>query len=213
MRRIRSIPFSFRPREKLQKSGPASLSLTELLCVILSSGKKATPVNIIATRVARLIEDGKVITIEKLRTIGIGPAKATQIVAAIELAHRLGKTQRKSFTKPDHIYAQCYDIVREDKETILCFYFNARGDLLKREKLAVGGLNKAHLLPREIFHLVKDLPVASIVLAHNHPSGVADPSAEDVLFTKRVKAAGDILGVKLLDHLVVTKEGWKQIAY
>ena len=99
----------------------------------------------------------------------------------------------------------------QDKESVLCFYLNARGELLKKELIAVGMLNRASLLPREIFSLIKELPVAAIILVHNHPSGNLSPSKEDILFTKRVKTAADILGIQLLDHLIVSKNGWKKI--
>lgn len=211
MKKIHTLPTSERPREKLFKQGVDSLNLTELICVILGNGTRLLPVSTMATRISRLIEKDDPITLDVLKSHGIGPSKAAQILAALELRNRMRDTSKEIITKPEHIYAQSYDIIRNDKETILCYYFNARGELLKREKLAVGSLNQANLLPREIFHLIKELPVASIILAHNHPSGSTEPTQQDILFTQRVKASCDILGVTLLDHLIVSKSGWERV--
>jgi len=211
MRRIRSLPNFLRPREKLINQGPSSLSLVELLCVILNTGTKTHPVHIIASRVAKLLNKSEDITIASLKALGVGQSKAAQLIAVIEIAKRNQNSKPVALTSPDHIYAHAYEILNEDKEIMLCFYLNARGELLKKERLAVGSLNKVNLLPCEIFHLVKQLPVASIILVHNHPSGSIEPSKQDILFTQRVKRAADILGITLLDHLIVTKDGWKQI--
>lgn len=211
MKRIGSIPNFLRPREKLINQGPSSLSLVELLCVIINTGTKNHPVHIIASRVAKLLNHPEDMTIANLKAQGVGLSKAALLLAVNELCKRNQNLKIMTLTSPSQIYAHAYEILNEDRETMLCFYLNARGELLKKDKLVIGSLNKVSLLPREIFHLVKQLPVASIILAHNHPSGSIEPSKEDILFTQRVKRAGDILGITLLDHLIVTKNGWRQI--
>lgn len=211
MKKIHLLPALQRPREKLQRQGVDSLSLVELICVILGTGTKVMPVHSMARRIARLLEKNSAVSHTDLLQLGISPTKSAQILASLELHRRVRNPKNETITKPEHIYAQSYDILSDDKETILCYYFNARGELLKREKLAVGSLNQANLLPREIFHVIKELPVASIILAHNHPSGSTEATSSDVLFTQRVKASADILGITLLDHLIVTKSGWKRV--
>lgn len=211
MKKIKSLPPSLQPREKILKRGAASLTTDELIAVILNTGMSGTPVSTIARKLSKLISSSRDVTKTTLMDYGLGPFKTAQILAVLELAKRSHPSAALTLKSPEHVYANCYDIAVQDKESIICFYLNARGELLKREIIAVGTLNRANLLPREIFSLVKELPVASIILAHNHPSGDLTPSDEDILFTKRVQAAGDILGVKLLDHLVVGKGGWRRI--
>lgn len=213
VKKIQSLPLSLRPREKILKRGPQSLRLEELIAVILNTGTKVQSVSAMATQIARLMEKFPNISKVNIASLELGDYKTAQILAVLELAKRLRNPQVLTFTSAAQVYANSYEIVDKEKEYVLCFYLNARGELLKKEIIAVGSLNRASLLPREIFSLVKELPVAAIILVHNHPSGNLSPSKEDILFTKRVKAAADILGIQLLDHLIVTKQGWKKILF
>lgn len=213
MKRIKSLPPSLQPREKILKRGPASLTTDELIAVVLNTGTNGTPVSTIARKLTKVITKSHELTKATLLELGLGPFKTAQVLAVLELVKRIHPPDTLTLKSPEHVYANCFDIAQQEKESIICFYLNARGELLKREIIAVGTLNRANLLPREIFSLVKELPVASIILAHNHPSGDLTPSDDDILFTKRVQAAGEILGVKLLDHLVVGKGGWRRIKY
>ena len=213
MKKIQSLPLSLRPREKMLKRGPSSLSTEELVAVILNTGTRTQTVAKLSNQVARLLEKSITITIDVLLKVGLGEYKSAQILAVLELGKRTSLSETVTFTSASQVYANSYEILSQDKESVLCFYLNARGELLKKEVIAVGTLNRASLLPREIFSLIKELPVAAIILVHNHPSGNLSPSKEDILFTKRVKAAADILGIQLLDHLIVSKGGWKKIEY
>jgi DNA repair protein RadC len=195
------------------KRGPSSLSTEELVAVILNTGTRTQTVAKLSNQVARLLEKPITITIEALLKLGLGQYKSAQILAVLELGKRTNTSETVKLTSASQVYANSYEILSQDKESVLCFYLNARGELLKKEIIAVGTLNRASLLPREIFSLVKELPVAAIILVHNHPSGNLSPSKEDVLFTKRVKAAADILGIQLLDHLIVSKSGWKKVPF
>jgi DNA repair protein RadC len=211
VRKITSLPISLRPREKLLKRGVSILSIEELVAVVLNTGTKTQTVSKLSGQVARLIRKRSTITKEALMSLGLGQYKVAQILAALELARRANPPESIKLTSASQVFANSYEIIGQDKETVLCFYLNARGELLKKEIIAVGTLNRASLLPREIFSLVKELPVAAIILVHNHPSGNLEPSKEDILFTKRVKASADILGIQLLDHLIVSKGGWRKI--
>ncbi|HTK03704.1 MAG TPA: DNA repair protein RadC [Alphaproteobacteria bacterium] len=206
--KLTSLPLSLRPREKLLKSGSEILTLEELIAVILVTGTKKEGVFKLAKKIAKLLPTGK----EKLLNLGLGKSKTSQILACVELGKRLLEQNKTvTITSGEQVFALSYDIVNQEKESLICFYLNARNELLKKEIMAVGSLNKVNLLPREIFSQIKELPVASIILAHNHPSGSLDASKEDIIFTERVKQAGEILGVKLLDHLIVTSSGWSKI--
>ncbi len=211
MKKIQSLPLSLRPREKMLKRGPSSLSSEELVAVILNTGTRTQTVAKLSNQVARLLEKTTTITFESLIKLGLGQFKSAQILAVLELSKRTGSSNTIKLTSASQVFANSFEILSQDKESVLCFYLNARGELLKKELIAVGMLNRASLLPREIFSLIKELPVAAIILVHNHPSGNLSPSKEDILFTKRVKAAADILGIQLLDHLIVSKSGWKKI--
>lgn len=207
MKRIASLPLSFRPREKLLHIDAEGLTIEELLACILITGTKTNPVSTIATKIAKQTT----ITKDSLLKLKIGPTKTAQILAAIELGKRLGNKKTVVLTSADHVFANAYDIIHKEKESLLCLYLNARGELLKREIVATGSLTKVSILPREIFSVIKNLPVASIILVHNHPSGDLEPSKQDILFTKRMQTSADILGVKLLDHLIISDKGWKRI--
>lgn len=222
VKRIKSIPRELRPREKLLKLGVEALTLAELIAVILTTGTRSQSVLALSTQISKIILDKKKrnnrrdklgVTKEDLQKIGIGPHKISQVLAAQEISARISLKEEVKITSPEAVYASSLEIINNEKESLLCFYINARGELLKKEIVAVGSLNKASVLPREIFVYMRELPVASIILVHNHPSGNLEPSIDDILFTKRVKKAGDILGVALLDHLIVTNSGWKKIRF
>jgi DNA repair protein RadC len=209
MKTIASLPPSLRPREKLLKFGAATLTIEELLSVILLTGSKSKPVSQLANAAATILKHKKSDTHNQLQSM-LGASKAAQVVAAIELSGRLA-TKPITISSPQQIYLQSQDIAKSDKESLLCFFLNASGEILKRELVALGSVNQAGLLPRELYCHIKELPVASLILVHNHPSGNLDPSPADIAFTKRMQLAGDILGVKLQDHLIIGPSGWKRI--
>ena len=202
MKRIKSIPLNLRPREKLLKLGCEALTLSELLAVLMTTGTRTQSVLSLSDMIAKVTlekkksnfyEDKCEITKEDLTNIGLGPHKISQILAAQEIGKRLFEKEKIEMTNPDVVYANSREIISGDKESLLCFYLNARGELLKKEVVAVGSLNKASVLPREIFSLVKELPVASIILAHNHPSGNLSASQADISLTNKLKEAGKFL--------------------
>jgi DNA repair protein RadC len=219
---VKNIPKNLRPREKLLRIGAEALSLVELVAVIINTGNKDLDVLKLASKIADKMQkkrgadyapSNRKISKSDLQSIGLGPHKTALILAAQELGVRLSMNEQISIRDPESVYNHCHDIIIAEKESLVCFYFNARGEFIKREILAVGSINTVSILPREIFLPVKELPVSSIILAHNHPSGILKPSVDDIAFTKRVKKAGDILGVNLLDHLIVCRSGFVQIDF
>ncbi|MFO0703126.1 MAG: DNA repair protein RadC [Patescibacteria group bacterium] len=220
MKRIQSIPQNLRPREKLLKNGAQALSLSELVAVILTTGTKEMGVHVIGSEIEKIINtkiqkwqnsEKRKICKEELEKLKIGRHKTAQILAAQEFAIRLTSKIDMQITSPEKIFAYCHDIKSSDKEHLVCFYLNARGELLRKETVVIGSLNRASVVPSEIFSIIKEMPVSSIILAHNHPSGNLEPSVEDILFTKRIKKAADILGIALLDHVIVSINGYKRI--
>lgn len=210
MKNIQLLPLSLRPREKILNLGAEALSLEELLSVIMVTGTKTSPVSKLANQISKLTTKSK-LTKNSLYNLGLTPSKTAQVLAALELGQRLNTKKNLHLTSAESVFAQSFEITRLEKESLVCFYLNARGEILKKEVIAVGFLNRVNLLPREIFSLIKQLPVSAIILVHNHPSGILEPSKEDIIFTQRVKIAADILGIKLLDHLIISQKGWQKI--
>jgi DNA repair protein RadC len=211
MRRIQSLPPFLRPREKLLSRGPEALTTPELFSVLLITGIRGASIIDLSKKIAKVIENHHS-SRKHIDSLKLGNSKTAQVLALLELTKRLNhNTSSIKLTSASDVFAQSYDIIHEQRELLLCFYLNARDELLKKEVVAVGSLNRAGILPREILSLTRDMPVASIILVHNHPSGILEPSKEDILFTKRLSKACDILGVKLLDHLIVSEKGWVQI--
>jgi len=212
MRKIKSLPLDLRPRERLIKYGAEVLSLEELLAVILITGNKLSPLSQISTKISSLIQKNINLK-DELSKLKIGQSKTAQILAAVELGKRLFSQDIITLNSDKQILGLSYEIINQKKESILCFYLNGRGEIIQKELVAVGSLNQANILPRDIFGLIKNLPITSIILVHNHPSGNLKPSKEDLVFTKRIKLAGDILGIKLLGHYIVSHKGCRKIAF
>ena len=212
MRKIKSLPVNLRPRERLIKYGPEVLNFEELLAVILITGNKLLPLSQITAKISTLIQKNNNPKDELLK-LKIGQSKTAQILATLEIGKRLFNQNIIILNSDKQIFALSYEIINQEKESVLCFYLNGRGELLQKELIAVGSLNKANLLPRDIFSLIKNLPITSIILVHNHPSGNLEPSKDDLFFTKRIKLAGDLIGIKLLNHYIISQNGWNKIIF
>lgn len=208
--RIKDLPKVNRPREKLIKYGPKKLTTTELLAILLGSGKKNENVLEIAKKVLRTVNFDQEADINQLIKIsGIGKTKACQILASIEFVKRIFKNRSSLIvTNPKDIFKQLYDIKDNKKEYFIAFYLDARNLIIKREIVSIGILNASLVHPREIFEpAIKNLS-AQIIIAHNHPSGDCQPSEEDILLTKRLIEAGKILDIKIIDHIIVSKDNY-----
>lgn len=210
MRKIKSLPIDLRPRERLLKYGTEILSFEELLAVILITGNKSLPLSQVTAKISNIIKKPDNPKDELLK-LKIGQSKTAQILATLELGKRLFSKNITILNSDKQIFAMSYEIINQQKESILCFYLNGRGELLQKELMAVGSSNKANLSPRDIFTLIKNLPITSIILVHNHPSGNLEPSKDDLIFTKRIKLAGEIIGIKLVNHYIVSQNGWNKI--
>jgi len=196
------------PREKLEKTGVSSLKDEELLAVILGTGYKGKNVLQLAKEILKQYPAADLIRIplQKLKDIkGIGKAKASVIAAAAELVKRGIDKNIISIKKPTDILPYIADIKAKFKEYFVVFYLNARNEILKREFVSVGILTASLVHPREVFSPAISHSAASVIFVHNHPSGDSTPSEEDLKLTKRLITAGEILGIEVLDHIIVTK--------
>jgi len=210
LKHIKEIPDFDRPRERLASKGPEALSDTELLAVLLGSGIKGKDVFQVAHAILQKLDrDGEKINVKALVSIeGVGFARACQIVASFELARR--RLFKKSFViqnAEDALPLISY-IADKKQEYFLCISLNGANEVIRNRVVTVGLLNTNQVHPREVFADAISDRAASIILAHNHPSGVLKPSPNDLAATKQLVDAGKILGIPVLDHLIITKKGF-----
>ncbi len=215
--KIKDIPLLDRPRERLKNYGASSLSNEELLAIILKTGTKDSSAKVVAMKL--LVEIGGVenllsINYEGLVKIkGIGAAKACTLLAMAELTKRIGQEIRVindfKITSPDIIYKYYKNIIGKDKqENFYCLYLNSSKKVIKDKLLFIGTLNKSLVHPREIFKEAYLLSASTIICVHNHPSGNVIPSDEDIYLTKRLVEIGNLLGIKIIDHVIISYDNY-----
>ena len=218
MTKLKDIPKFDRPREKFLEKGSDALTDSELLAILLGSGIKGTNVKVLSQKILRKFGSNLLnVSVDDLTQIsGIGQAKALQITAVLALAKRIYDRQ----SAPDNVVLSAQDAIKlvsdlKDKkqEHLVCLYLNARNALIKKETVFIGTLDKNIVHPREIFALGLELRAAGIVLIHNHPSGDCNPSGADLEITETLKKAGELLGIKVLDHVIISKDkywSWRE---
>jgi len=212
---IKNLPTQERPREKLARYGPDRLKDSELLAILLGSGLKGTNVLELSSKILNKWK-GKDLgsaTIDELMQInGIGSAKASEIVACLELGRRLLKDKKTSVILSGRdVWERMADVRESKREHFVVFYLNSRDQEIKRDIVSVGTLNASLVHPREVFEQAITNHAASVIFAHNPPSGDTEPSLADKEITKKLVHAGRILDISVIDHVVVTKESWKSI--
>jgi DNA repair protein RadC len=209
MKRVLDLCVEDRPREKLQTKGPAALSDFELLQVLIGSGNKQADVGKIAKNTLKLLQEhGADITYEQLKQVtGMGPARITEILAALELSKRyLIDSEQPIIDSPEKAVEQLSDIRDKKQEHFVVLSLDGANRLIAKRTITIGTLNSSLVHPREVFADAITDRAASIIIAHNHPSGSLTASGTDIEVTKRIKNTGKILGIKLADHIIVTKK-------
>ncbi len=203
-----------RPREKLQSRGAESLSDYELLMAIIGSGNAQADVTKIARDVQKLLTvKGSALTYEDLLSVkSLGPAKATQIMAGYELWRRQFEVSERSIIdSPEKAVEQLSDLRDKKQEYFVCLTLDGANRLIAKRIISIGTLTSSLVHPREVFAEAITDRAASIIVAHNHPSGNLEPSQADCEVTERLREAGDLLGINLLDHLIITKTSHKTV--
>lgn len=194
------------------KYGPEKLSNSELLAILLRSGKKGENVIELANKILKKFSSSKLSSLkfEDLKNYsGLGPAKACEIVACFELGKRLLKDKKAVLIlSPEEIWRELKDIRVRKKEHFIVFYLNVRNQIIEKEIVSFGTLNANLVHPREVFEPAIKNSAAQIIIAHNHPSGDAEPSEDDIEITKRLVESGKILGIEIIDHIIVTETGF-----
>jgi len=212
---IHDLPKEERPRERLVKFGEQALSAQELLQLILGRGVAGESVAVTAQKL--LAQFGSLqklaeASIEELSSIkGIGLAKAAQIKATFEISRRLSTQaptyKSKELTDPEKVYRLIKSKLKDyHKEHFYIIVLNSRGHSIA--EVSVGSLNASVVHPREVFAEAIKNKAASVILAHNHPSGDPEPSEDDLLLTKKLVESGKILGIEVFDHIIVVKDGF-----
>ncbi len=214
---IKDMPNNARPREKLVALGAEQLNDHELLAIILGSGTRETSALELANQILdtyhglRHLQDT---TLEELVLLkGIGKAKAATVKAAIEIGRRIARDiETKDFIRsPEDVqeYAEAV-LIQEmrvyDREHFLVLYLDRKGGVITKESVSIGGLHSSIVHPREVFKTAVKRSAASIILAHNHPSGDPTPSRQDIEITRRLVEASRIMGIEVLDHVIIGEQ-------
>ena len=203
-----------RPREKLQARGAAALSDYELLMAIIGSGSAHADVTKIARDVRKILsEKGSNLTYEDLLKIkGLGAAKATQLMASFELWRRQFEvSERPIIDSAEKAVELLGDIRSKKQEYFVCLTLDGANRLIAKRVISIGTLTASLVHPREVFAEAITDRAASIIVAHNHPSGNTEPSQADHDVTERLQRAGELLGIELIDHVVLTSKDYKSI--
>lgn len=208
---IRDVHIADRPRERLIRQGADSLSNQELIAILLRTGTKQESVLVLANRILSSfdkIQDLKYATIEEMMQVkGVGKAKAVQLLAAAEIGKRLYRKHsegRYTIRSPEDAAAYLMtDMSSLNQEHFVVLFLNVKNEVLHKQTIFIGSLNSSIVHPREIFREAVKRSAASIIAAHNHPSGNPSPSPEDIEVTKRLIEAGSIMGIEVIDHIII----------
>jgi len=217
MTKIKDLPRLERPREKLIAKGPRNLKDKELLAILLNKGRKGKNVLEVAREILAKQPMKKLLAAdyEKLAAIkGIGPGKACSLLAAFELTKRALEVEDNNLptiNSARDALAQLQELRTARKEHFVVLYLNARNQLIHKEIISIGTLNASLVHPREIFEPALRILASQIIVAHNHPSGDLHPSEEDLKITQRLAAAGELLGIEVLDHLIVVDNNFSSL--
>jgi DNA repair protein RadC len=210
MKTIKDMPAHARPREKLREKGPSALTDEELVAAILGMGTAGVDVRTIARQVVGLIREHKAgLTLEHLLGVpGVGLAKAGQILSAFELARRHLLKDTVRIVVAEDILPLVADIAGKQQEYFVCISLNGANEVIEKRIVTIGLLDKNPVHPREVFADVIADRAAAVIFAHNHPSGDLTPSEADLKIHEQLTQAAQILGIRVLDHVIVTKKGY-----
>ena len=217
MVKIKELPVLERPIERLLHYGPANLTNEELLAILLRTGSKGASAKELASQILKevdTIQDLKQYTVEKYVKIkGVGVKKATILLAALELGKRIlnpiPDIYQMKITSSDQVitFYQAF-LANKDQEYFCCLYLDIQKKVIKNKILFKGSLTYSMVHPREIFKEAYLIGASSIICIHNHPSGSVYPSKNDINLTKQLIEAGNLLGVQILDHIIISHNNY-----
>ena len=209
MKRIKTLPQFDRPREKMEQKGAKALSNLELLAVLLGSGIKGKGVFEVAKDILNLTKDNfDSINVETLKNIeGVGLAKACQIMAAIEFAKRFLVNEGIKIKNTEDVVNLARELKTKKQEYFLSLTLDGASNLIQKRTVFIGTLNHSVVHPREVFADAISDRAAGIIFVHNHPSADISPSKEDIAITRRLIETGKIVGIEVIDHIIVSRNG------
>lgn len=214
MVKIKDLPKSDRPREKLLVKGVEGLKDAELLSILLRTGKAGKSAVEIASQILSKYSKKRLLQMtysDLVKIDGINTAKATTLLAAFELTKRaleVNDTSLPVVVNAKDAVSHLADLRNLKKEHFVALYTNARNRLIHKETISVGTLTASLVHPREIFEPALQHSAANVFVAHNHPTNDKDPSQNDIIITKRLVEAGKIMGIEIADHLIITKDAY-----
>jgi DNA repair protein RadC len=209
---LKELPVEERPREKLIHLGQEKLSDSELLAIVMGAGTKKESALQLAQRILKETGDLRklnALTVTELcgQFHGVGPARAAQLKAALELARRYSKefsVQRPRFSNSELVFLHFHDaFLGKNKEELWVAALDMKNRLITKVEVSTGTLSGSLVHPREVFHVAIRHSAAGVILLHNHPSGDPAPSPEDRKVTLQIAEAGKLLGIPLLDHIII----------
>lgn len=215
--KIKDIPINDRPRERLIMVGPTNISNEELIAILLKTGTIDSSAKTVAMNILKEVGDIRNfqnLNLEKLKKInGVGTAKACVILSAIELGRRINLSidslQNIKINSSELVYKYYRDILSDKKqEYFYCLFLNNQKRVIADKNLFIGTLNGSLVHPREIFKEACLNSASSIICIHNHPSGNVLPSNEDRILTKRLVYLGQIMGIPIIDHIIISKNNY-----
>lgn len=208
---VRDMDVQDRPREKMERKGPGSLSDLELVMLLVSVGTWDRNVAEVSKDILALLDRDNDPDMGELCLIkGLGKAKSTLLLAALELGRRRMRRAGAGTTIscPGDIYREVRHFSGRDQEQFIVLVLNGAHEVINVFVATIGLVNKTLVHPREVFSDAIERRATAIALAHNHPSGTLQPSDDDVAVTRRLVDSGNILGIKVLDHVVFTDKGY-----
>ncbi len=215
---IRDLPDEDKPREKLLALGPGALTPKELLAIVLEKGTRKEGVLAMTERIACEYGERSVFVNTDAKKLSddlkIPLTKAMQIVAVGELGRRFFERSRNGavvIRTAKEVFEYVADMRALTKEHLRGLYLNAHYQLIHDEIISIGTVDANVIHPREVFRPALMCSAVAVILVHNHPSGVLKPSADDARITKQIKEAGAIIGIELVDHIIIGKDGFASV--
>jgi len=210
MKTIKELHNDDKPREKLVKKGVQSLKNDELLSVLIGSGIKGKDVRKLSREIVSLLDSSfHTLNLEQLCNIhGLGIAKASQILASIELAKRYTSQGNKKITSAEDVYNELKPFATKQQEYFLTITLDGASHIINTRTVFIGTLNQSLVHPREVFADAIADRAAGIIIAHNHPSGTLNASRADIQITERLDEVSKLVGIELLDHVILARDGF-----
>ena len=210
MTALRDLHKDDKPREKLLNKGVEALKNEELLAILLGSGVQGKDVRKLAKEIITMMDGGfEDLTLNKLCDIhGLGQAKASQILASIELSKRYLIKSNKRITSAEDVYDELKSFSTKSQEHFLTITLDGASHIINTRTVFIGTLNQSLVHPREVFADAIADRAAGIIIAHNHPSGTLEASRADISITQRLKEVSKLVGIELLDHVILAKGGF-----